>query len=363
MKKGEMSLGVLTMVSLLLVSPQARAQNPPQGAKMDPADIYQEVIDLHHRELLKKLGIQSGASLEKHGAPQQMKAKPETPIKASPAPIHLVGVYGDRAILRIHGSDVIVRRGSRVDGFHVSEIRDREVDLIPAEHGVVFLRRTGPAGLFRYRGRVLVRGVGDTIGPWTVSELGLDRAMLSNGSRSLALRPGTIPKPRHALAVTLTGVNRSTLTSDDFPSVPFRVIRIAGRHALLGFNRMEIEAGIGSTFGRWKILNIDEHSGVELLDRLTGQHIILGGSGGSPGSGSAGKPGGIPLGPPGSPSGGQAGVTPAVNPSAASFLPPSGSPVNPSQFVSPGFRPLMPGSGGVGPFQPPGGPQLPGGGY
>ena len=347
----------------------------------DPSDIYQAIIDLHHRQLLEKMG--ETVPTKKHsGNPRETERKEKNPVlevteKKSPSR-RLVAIYGDRALLRLGGQDVLVRRGSRVSdsgqSFRVAEIRLRSVILIPGERSVRFLKRTGPAGLFRFRGRTIVRGVGDNLGPWQVVEIGMEHALLKNGQETKRLTPGEKPRPRPALILAFSGISSGSLASTDFPRVPFSVRSVSGRHALLSFGSEDVEAGIGSTFGRWKIAGIDPASGVDVLDRLTGNHIMLGGAGGnSPGGNpgisgqSAAMPGGGSGGPPGGSMPG--GYSPPV-PGMSQNLPfgPSGaSGIGIQRGTLPGGGSAIQGggaSGNTGSFaQPPGGPQLPYNGY
>ena len=347
----------------------------------DPSDIYQAIVDLHHRELLEKMG--GPGRMKKDSAPlappeKTPKPRPERLEKKSPSR-RLVAIYGDRALIRIGGTDLLVRRGSRISdtgqSFRVVEIRRHQVVLVPGERAIRFLKRAGPAGLFRFRGRTIVRGVGDQLGAFRVVELGMDHALLKNGPETKRLVPGEKPRPRAALILSFSGISSGSLASTDFPKVPFSIRSVSGRHALLSFGSEDVEAGIGSTFGRWKIAGIDPASGVDVLDRLTGNHIMLGGAGGR-------IPGGNPgmSGPP-SPSGGSSFGTGIANPGAFSPGGPGagapGSPPGPMNFPLPpggmmrgglsGGSIGFPGGGAPGnsgPFaQPPGGPQLPYNGY
>ena len=342
----------------------------------DPSDIYQAIIDLHHRALLEKIGgTERAKKNSRPSAPAIPKSAPQGRKKKVPSR-RLLAVYGNRALIRIDGQDVLVRKGSRIESsgqtFRVAEIRLRSVVLIPGNRAVRFLRRTGPAGLFRFRGRKVVRGVGDRVGRWRVVELGMDHALLENGPETKRLVPGEKPRPRPALILSFSGASSGSLASTDFPKLPFSVREVHGRHALLSFGSENVEAGIGSTFGRWKIAGIDPSSGVDVLDRLTGNHIMMGGAGEA-------VPGGIP-GTSNPPSSLGTGI---ANPGAFSPGGPGsgipGSPAGPGNFP---FAPPLPGgttpgslSGGLrfpgggspgntGPFaQPPGGPQLPYNGY
>lgn len=347
----------------------------------DPSDIYQAIIDLHHRQLLEKMG-ETVPSKEHSGSPATTGRKeknpvPELPEKKSPSR-RLVAIYDGRALIRLGGQDVLVRRGSRVSdsgqSFRVAEIRRREVILIPGERSVRFLKRTGPAGLFRFRGRTIVRGVGDILGPWRVVEIGMEHAILKNGQKTKRLTPGTKPRPRPALILAFSGISSGNLASTDFPRVPFSVRSVSGRHALLSFGSEDVEAGIGSTFGRWKIAGIDPSSGVDVFDRLTGNHIMLGGSGGNVPGGNPGIsgqitsiPGGGSGSPPGlSPPGGYSPPVPGMVPNLP-FGPSGASGIGIQRGTVPGGGSNIQGggaSGNTGPFaQPPGGPQLPYNGY
>ena len=349
----------------------------------DPSDIYQAIIDLHHRQLLRKMGESvPEKTVRPRDIASERREKRSLPAfagKIRPSR-RLVAVYGDRALLRIGGTDLLVRRGSRVEtsgeSFRVAEVHPRSVVLIPGNSSVLFLKRTGPAGIFRFRGRTIVRGVSDTIGPWRVIELGMNHALLKNGPDTKRLVPGEKPRPRPALVLSFSGESSGNLASTDFPRVPFSVREVHGRHALLSFGSEEVEAGIGSTFGRWKIAGIDPTSGVDVIDRLTGNHLFLGGRAGSPG-GTSGVPG----------KGAPPGVSPggigfAGTPSPTQTFPGSGFSVQPPGPIGPsGISPFgsgiqrgmpsgsssqFPGGGGgnSGPFaQPPGGPQLPYNGF
>jgi len=341
----------------------------------DPSDIYQAIVDLHHRELLEKMGGSGQAKKESAPAAPIQKRRSPRPEKKTPSR-RLVAIYGDRALLRIGGADLLVRRGSRVSdagqSFRVVEIRRRQVVLVPGDRAVRFLRMAGPAGLFRFRGRTIVRGVGDQLGAFRVVELGMDHALLKNGPETKRLVPGEKPRPRPALILSFSGTSSGSLASTDFPKVPFSVRSVSGRHALLSFGSEEVEAGIGSTFGRWKIAGIDPASGVDVLDRLTGTHLLLGGGGGGGPPGSQGPP---------SPAGASPFGTGIANPGAFSPGVPGsgvpGVPPGPGTFPSPPggmTRGGLPGAGlgfpgggapgNSGPFaQPPGGPQLPYNGY
>ena len=345
----------------------------------DPSDIYQAIIDLHHRQLLEKMGepVPSKEHSISRATTRRKKKKPvpEPTEKKTPSR-RLVAIYGDRALIRLGGQDVLVRRDSRVSdsgqSFRVAEIRRREVILIPGERSVRFLKRTGPAGLFRFRGRMIVRGVGDTLGPWQVVELGMEHALLKNGQKTKLLTPGAKPRPRPALILAFSGISSGNLASTDFPKIPFSVRSVSGRHALLSFGSEDVAAGIGSTFGRWKIAGIDPTSGVDVLDRLTGNHVMLGGSaenvpGGN--SGISGQPVAQPGGggPPGPYSqGGYSPLVPAI-PETLPFGPSgtSGTGIQRGTFPGGGINIQGGGaSGNTGPFaQPPGGPQLPYNGY
>ncbi len=344
----------------------------------DPSDIYQAIIDLHHRQLLEKMGETIPAKERSpNRSPTGRKEKNPIPelTEKKPPSRRLVAIYGDRALIRLGGQDVLVRRGSRVSdsgqSFRVAEIRRREVILIPGERSVRFLKRTGPAGLFRFRGRTIVRGVGDTLGPWQVVELGMEHALLKNGQKTKLLAPGAKPQPRPALILAFSGISSGSLASTDFPRVPFSVRKIHGRHALLSFGSEDVEAGIGSTFGRWKIAGIDPSSGVDVLDRLTGNHIMLGGAGGTVPGGNRGASGQIPSNPGGGPPGfSSPGGYPPPVPEIAPSLPfgPSGaSGIGIQRGAVPGGGSTIQGggaSGNTGSFaQPPGGPQLPYNGY
>ena len=341
----------------------------------DPSDIYRAIIDLHHRALLEKIGgTERAKKNSRPSAPAIPKSAPQRRKKKIPRR-RLLAVYGNRALIRIDGQDVLVRKESRIESsgqtFRVAEIRLQSVVLIPGNRAVRFLRRTGPAGLFRFRGRKVVRGVGDRVGRWRVVELGMDHALLSNGPETKRLVPGEKPRPRPALILSFSGASSGSLASTDFPKVPFSVREVHGRHALLSFGSENVEAGIGSTFGRWKIAGIDPSSGVDVLDRLTGDHIMMGGAGGSVSGGTTGMSG------PPAPSGTGSFGTGIANPGA--FSPggpgtgaPGGIPGPGSFPMPPGVSPGMPrgglpggGSpGNSGPFaQPPGGPQLPYNGY
>jgi len=342
----------------------------------DPSDLYQAIIDLHHRQLLEKMGETVPAKERSHtrtttGKKEKSSAQDKTE-KKSPSR-RLVAIYGDRAMIRLGGADVLVKKGSRVSDsgqtFRIAEIRRREVILIPGESEVRFLKRTGPAGLFRFRGRTIVRGVGDTLGPWQVVEIGMEHALLKNGQKTKRLTPGTKPLPRPALVLAFSGTTFGNFASTDFPKVPFSVREVHGRHALLSFGSEDVAAGIGSTFGRWKIAGIDPTLGVDVLDRLTGNHIILGGSAGNVPGGNPGisgqpisQPGGG--GPPGPYSPG--GYSPPV-PGTPQISPFGPSGIGIQRGSAGGGGTGLPGggtSGNTGPFtQPPGGPQLPYNGY
>ena len=368
---------VLPVFILVMVSGQSANAS-------DPSDIYQAIIDLHHRQLLRKMGESlPEKSVSKRETTSERREKRPLPVfagKIRPSR-RLIAVYGERALLRIGGTDLLVRRGSRVEtsgeSFRVAEVRPRSVVLIPGNSSVLFLKRTGPAGLFRFRGRTIVRGVSDTIGPWRVIELGMNHALLKNGPDTKRLVPGETPRPRPALILSFSGESSGSLASTDFPKIPFSVREIHGRHALLSFGSEEVEAGIGSTFGRWKIAGIDPTSGVDVLDRLTGNHLFLGGRGGSPG----GIAGVTETGAPPGVSPGGVGFTGTPSPiqtfpgSGFSVQPPG--PIGPSGISPGGFgiqRGMTPGApsqfygggggGNSGPFaQPPGGPQLPYNGF
>lgn len=344
----------------------------------DPGDIYQAIIDLHHRQLLEKMGETVPAKKRSRTRKtNRIKGKNPTPDQTDKKPPsrRLIAIYGDRALLRLSGQDVLVSRGSRVSdsglSFRVVEIRRREVILIPGERSVRFLKRTGPAGLFRFRGRTIVRGVGDTLGPWQVVEIGMEHALLKNGQKTKRLTPGEKPLPRPALILAFSGASSGNLASTDFPKVPFSVREIHGRHALLSFGSEDVEAGIGSTFGRWKIAGIDQTMGVDVLDRLTGNHIMLGGAAGTtPGGnpGSSGQPLAQPGGGTGSPPSPSlpGGYAPPV-PGMSQSLPFGASGMGIQRGPSGGGGTNVTGggsSGNTGPFaQPPGGPQLPYNGY
>lgn len=341
------TLGTLLVFSGIALSPAfaqpASPSNLPSKDSSDtrPSDIYRQVIELRHRELLKRLGEEEKTPLsvpKKSSVPRlEVRAgKPKTPEPL----FRLVALYGKKAIVEYKGTHRIVRPESRLGRYRVTEIRADSIVLVPGTREVRFVKRLGPVGIFRYRGRNLARAVGDTIGPWAVTGLSMTSATLKDGSDERVLREGESERPGKAVVLTLNGVRDSRFTDGDFPHVPFSVREIHGRHALLSFGDQSIEAGIGSGLGRWKILSIDEKTGVGVEDEITGERFYLSGSS-SPGfpsadtgiTGSPGYPGSVP-GPIPNPG------TPTVPPGGA------GSPVL--------GTPQPP------PTQPTGGPQLPG---